>query len=396
MRQLRGSLAEARDGQIHQVVAMVDALPERGGADALLTAIRPRLAKLRPYRPLRFGRLLFRPLDPVIVPATRWRRGQPLIPRSALPPLTRQIRGLLGPEAAAMDATLEGRGAEDAHAVLAAGTRLWPMAAALLAGAAAPPGWSEETGLAASDHAALAGAIAALLGPAAEIEAAALRSLAGEPPDNAFIRQCLAEAAAAGPLLAGMLLFILLARLPVSDGLLGVAGDLSVGHADAAIRDAADKAIDLMLEEVAAGPLGDPDLTEVARETARIADLLDALERPGPANRPARRSKVAALRREVAETCRARFGADMAARILQPVAAAEPTDAEVETMEQAARELHRFEQVARRIGGGDHYARALRSTEAALRAAPGALTDRARLVEILLGPDAAMAMLAAG
>jgi hypothetical protein len=53
---IQTSLAHAADAQIARVVAMVDAMPERGSADALIAPLRPRLAALRPTRPLSFTR----------------------------------------------------------------------------------------------------------------------------------------------------------------------------------------------------------------------------------------------------------------------------------------------------------------------------------------------------
>ena len=87
LRELQHSLATAQDGQIERVVAMVDALPQRGAADRLIAPIRPRLAQLRPARPLRFCRLLFLPLDPLVVPPTKWRRASLTLPRTVLEPL---------------------------------------------------------------------------------------------------------------------------------------------------------------------------------------------------------------------------------------------------------------------------------------------------------------------
>ena len=69
---------------------MVDAMPNRGAADQLIAPLRARLAHLRPPRPLRFARLLFLPLDPLIVPAARWRAAQPAIPRTVIPPSRRR------------------------------------------------------------------------------------------------------------------------------------------------------------------------------------------------------------------------------------------------------------------------------------------------------------------
>ena len=54
--------------QIRRIVAMVDGLADRGGLDALLAPLRPRLAVLHPARKPSLRRLLFVPIEPLIVP----------------------------------------------------------------------------------------------------------------------------------------------------------------------------------------------------------------------------------------------------------------------------------------------------------------------------------------
>ena len=95
IREVARGLAGARDAQILQVVAMVDGMPNRGAADQLIAPLRGRLARLRPPRPLRFARLLFLPLDPLIVPAARWRAEHPSIPRTVIPVLAAAIEAAL-------------------------------------------------------------------------------------------------------------------------------------------------------------------------------------------------------------------------------------------------------------------------------------------------------------
>ena len=87
LRALQTSLGQAKDPQLGRLVAMLDAMPERGALDNLIEPLRPRLLHLRPERPLRFARLLFLPLDPIIVPANVWQRDRPTIPRTAVTPM---------------------------------------------------------------------------------------------------------------------------------------------------------------------------------------------------------------------------------------------------------------------------------------------------------------------
>lgn len=141
-----------------RVVALVDGLgADRGAADRLLESVRPRLASLRLARPLGFTRLLFMPLDPVIVPSDAWRPGAGRFPRGAILPLGAALHGALGATAAAVDAGCTGRTTGDAEAVRALGALLWPAAAVAVVRFGAPPeGWEAAGGLRPEDFPALA------------------------------------------------------------------------------------------------------------------------------------------------------------------------------------------------------------------------------------------------
>lgn len=137
------ALLGAKDEQLVRVVAFVDGLGiERGTADRLLESVRPRLAVLGLPRPLSFTRLLFMPLDPVIVPSAMWRPGGSHFPRGAIMPLATALHGALGDTAAAVDAACAGRATDDSDTIHASGAVLWPAAAAAIALFAGPPeGW---------------------------------------------------------------------------------------------------------------------------------------------------------------------------------------------------------------------------------------------------------------
>src|ERR1019366_3719591 len=109
-----------------------DAMPSRGPADQLIAPLRGRLARLRPPRPLRFARLLFLPLDPLIVPAARWRAEQPTIPRTVIPVLAAAVEAAFGATGRTVASMIEGRTTEDTAVVDAAGALLWGHAGAWL------------------------------------------------------------------------------------------------------------------------------------------------------------------------------------------------------------------------------------------------------------------------
>lgn len=130
--ELRG-LERARDDQVLKIVRLIDALPRRAALDALLGPLRPRLAELRPPRPLTLPRLLFRPLDPLIVNDREWREGEGTLPRGALVPLARLVEAGLDPgQLATLRAALQNHHFNETSVVEAIGRRLWPLAAPLL------------------------------------------------------------------------------------------------------------------------------------------------------------------------------------------------------------------------------------------------------------------------
>jgi hypothetical protein len=113
-----------------------------------------------------------------------------------------------------------------------------------------------------------------------------------------------------------------------------------------------------------------------------------------------KRGRIEQVRRGVDAACRERFASELEVRLIEPSAGiAAGGDDTMIALEATARDLRRFETTARQIGSGEHYDRQLRRAAEALRPTTGedasAFVGRIRLVEILRGPDAAMAMLKA-
>ncbi len=396
IRHLQRDLVEAADGKIMRVLAMVDGMAARGDADALIAPLRGRLAQLRPQRPLSFVRLLFTPFDPLILPAGRWRRGAPALPRTALAPLGAAIQAGLGAEFAGLDARIASVGTEQAATLARAEAGLWPRAAEILAGADPPADWTAATGLPADDHRLIARSLAALFaqtGPLLRL----LANAAAAPPLPAELHALLAGVLPAGADALAMMAALLMARLPSPEPLVAVADELAARHPDPAVRVAADQAVEFLLDGIEATPMDGGDLAHAAAELTRTVVLLRGLEgRPG--QRPARRSRIEQLRRQVDAGARTRFAADLDGRLLRPAALlAAATPAEITALELRARELRRFEGQARQLGGGEQYDRALRHAAQMLHPAAAeshdTRVDRVRLVEILQGPEAALALL---
>jgi hypothetical protein len=394
-RRLRVALAEAPDMAVGRVVAMLDALEDRGAVDALLDSVRPRLQRLRPPRPLGVARLLFLPLEGALVAAADWRGAPAELPRSAAQPIWRAVRAGIGPLVAEIEATATGHTMENHALVAALGARLWPAAGDLPL-TRTPPGW-QEAGLsqdAAAPLLALCGAVwrhAPLLWQA--------RCAAAEGPPEALLRAALSPLASEGPapLAAGMVLLLREASAPAT--VAAVAASLAPGLGTVAERELAAL---LARDAGAIRTAGTP--AEMAEAAARLSKRLENLETAaGAGQREPRRQQAAMLRSDTGAACHARFAEALVAALLMPAAqaaAGPPADDHVvAALERSARDLRRLEASGRRLGNENEFDRTLRDALrrlAALAAVPGgglARVELARLAEILAGPEAALPLL---
>ena len=388
LRHVQRDLLSASDEQLTRIVGLMDGMERRGSADALIAPARARLAQLRPARPLAFTRLLFMPLDPLLVEGPKWSRGGLGLPRTALLPLAAQVRAELGVLAAQLDAVIRGGQTDDAALVLLAGMMLWPAAAAALERASAPDGWTKATGLGHADHAAIARCAACVLSEAVWIHTATRACAEGLGPDTKELGRLLEAATARHPTPPGALLAVLMARVPAAVALIGQA---ATPPAPGSLH--AEPAIEFLLDRLEAAPFPGPDSTDPAVALQCAAALLDGLEAPGPGQRPSRKPRTERLRRLLDEHCQARFSETLDRQVLAPLPNA-VAQGEMATLEEAARRLRRLEFAGRRLGGGNHYDRLLRTAAQQISAGEhGSPVERARLVEILAGPEAALALL---
>jgi hypothetical protein len=400
IRDLGRRLVEAADAEVSRAVAVVDQLPERGPADKLIEPLRPRLALLRPPRPLRFTRLLFLPLDPLIVPPTRWQPHLPGIPRTVLAPLAATVRAGLGDQATAIDAMIQGASSHHADSVMRAGDRLWPRAAALLSGVPPPVGWA-ETGLNMAMYTMLARRVGAVLA-----HAPLLRELTGEvdagiaSPRLAPVQAMLTEVGACYPDALLMLVTLLLAKLPqLAASVAKLAPELGP-QAEGILRKAGQEATEALLAGLEAGGGAETaatgsQLADTAQEVRRTVTLLRHLAERTDV--PQIRARVQAIRQRLDAGCRQRFSHAMASEFLPLLrqAPASGDAAPAKALEAMARHLRELESEARLIGGGEVYDAQLREAAAAVRSGDKmpSRAARARLMEILVGPEAALAML---
>jgi len=404
IREVSRGLAAARDEQILQVVAMVDAMPHRGPADQLIAPLRGRLARLRPPRPLRFARLLFLPLDPLIVPAPRWRPEQPTIPRTVIPVYASAVQAALGRNGQAVASMIDGRTTADTAVIDTAGGLLWGDAGLALLNAPLPEGW-ETTGLSTQAHKPLARRIGALLTQAERLRHLAADAAQGLPsPEANVLQSLLAAAIGHDPEVQPMLLALLLACVPeCAPVLLRVATSLGQRGGFSA-RHAGQEAADVLLEQLEApggteAQLGGQNLAEAGAAVRRLTSLLGALE--GEPLSPDRRARVSEIRQRIKSGCESLFTERLSTDLLDPLRTCVP-DSGPEAgwdLENAARGLRALETEARRAGGDKTYDALLGQAAAAVReiTVQGGL-DRVgglRLMEIVAGPEAALAQFGA-
>ncbi|WP_216856012.1 hypothetical protein, partial [Acidisphaera sp. S103] len=253
------------------------------------------------------------------------------------------------------------------------------------------------SGLGDAVYRALADSMAVLLS-----EAPALDTLCSEtvadllPPTAETVAALLGRVVKANRSALPMMITLLLDRLPEVAGLLPTVRE---GQQAAAIQAATDEAAGLLLRQldqpvggvqtrIAAGTLVD-----AGAAAGRIATLLTHLDTPDA--KPGRREHLRAVRQRLNAGCKARFVSGLQDELLARLRpASDPVD--IVALETAARGLRVLESEARAVGGGATYDLLLGKAAEAIGC--DAMRDRltrveqVRLVEILSGSDAALAM----
>lgn len=395
-RQLRLALQHAPDNAVGRVVAMLDELADRSVIDGLLDSVRPRLRRLQPPRPLRMPRLLFMPLEAALVGPSRWSPGSHFVPRSAILPIAALVSAALPALVDEIETAVHGHSLADHDVVAALGSRLWP-AAGLVVTPQVPPGWV-AAGLPEAAAAPMLALCAAVWHQAVPLWHARAAAMAGDAGALELARAALAPLVAEGAaaLSAGLTLLLRSSLTP------GQIATLAIGLS-AQILPVAERALASMLADDAAAVAAATTPNEMAETAALLARRLVDLEFTASAMvRDERRRHAAILRRDAGQACHAHFAKAMAELLLVPAAyaAAGPRaeDAVAATLEAAARDLRRLEAVGRRLGNETDFDRTLRDAVAQLSALATTSCglnriEVARLVEILAGPVAALALL---
>jgi len=388
--EVRRQLVHARDEHLAQVVALVDALPQRGQADALIAPLRPRLALLAPLRRLTPMRLMFSPLDPVIIAAPRWRPGLAAVPRTALGCLGTAVMQRL--PASVVPVGMAAGLSSDLAAQ--AGAALWPAAAAVLDALPPPADWADATGLPPACFGPVCASVAAVLHQAirlGQLPALDAAALAGA------IQVIIADAQARPAGLA-VVLAVLLSHGPAAAALArGGFGALAPAALDGAVEQCLDRA-DHLVQAVVPGA----GLQAAIGHVEDVAALVAAAEHP--ACRPALRAQAGRMRQAADQACRDRLSQAVQQDLLPRLAGAAQSgapvdDAVVDGLEAAARGLRRLARAGRRLGPGAAYDAVLArvAKDAGALSVPGLTRmDRLRLAELLVGADAALRLVADG
>jgi hypothetical protein len=282
---------------------------------------------------------------------------------------------------------------DDRPAIAALGATLWPAAAEILEHLAVPADWTQVSGFVAADFKQLAQILAAVLREAPEIERlAALRTAA----DDKAIRGVLTRTEPAGGLVLSTMVSVLLCRVPMPARVLALASDIT-GPAGPR-SPVAEQAMDHTLASLEASmtEAGTGDATDAAVEAARVASLLTGLEEGGRSNLE-RRRRLDQIRRDADALCLRRFEKTVAFALAQAAEALTADDADdaFTQLEATARDLRRLETAGRRLGSSEQYDALVQSVAAQFRDRKNGLglSDRVRMVEILSGPDEALALL---
>jgi hypothetical protein len=402
MQALRPGLLEADDHKIRRVLAVVDGVADPAINQALLETLRPRLATLRPVRPLRLTRLLFIPLDPLTVPLRGWRPSEPTVPRPVLAPIAKIVRSGLGDLARIIDGIIAGHKADAAQAITQAGELLWPRAAAILATAPPPADWA-DTGLPPGAYKPLAASIAAVLRRASQLRCLALdEQQGGLATDSSAVADILANIANEPATACAMIARLILVQSPHALPVLGnIAGAGRSSDEKDLLRAAVDSAVAAVLTHMERDTgfvheIGHGALAEAGAAVRRVLTLLREIE--ADKSFADHWPRLNAIRHKLDDVCGTRFARGVREGLVVPLtAAAVPVDGPAQTaLESSARELRKLETMARKVGDPAGYDTLLRTaTDAVLTAADaGTLTPmrKYRLIEILAGSEAAEAL----
>lgn len=399
LRELARAATQASDAQLMRLVRTLDAMPQRGQADDLLQPVRRRLRGLRPPRPLNLPRLLFLPLDPLLVPPRDWRPGRGQVPRSAIGPIAEAVAAaspeLAGPLRLALEGhTMDGTAPASLGLVSCHGERLWSAAAQLDPGRPMP-GWA-ETGLPAAARAEILATCGILWRQGARIWRLRIEGPLGPPEASA--RSVLGDLAREEPAALGLVLAATMPFAAQPTRLAVIAATLG-GTSGGGASPAADQALDRFIATLDPA-LDDASLGDTARSAERLTALIEDLLGSGAAGPAGRAQQLRGLRQSAGQSCLRRLEAEagphLAAALGSLAAAPEITDAAMEMLEGSVASVRMLADAARRLDRAPAAEAALRPAILALQGQLPRLpdggaglrrADALRLLELLDGPE---------
>ncbi len=393
--------SEKTRARLLRAVAAVDLLPVRGAADELIAPMRPLLAQLKPPRPLTFGRLMFQPIEQLIIDGARWQPGMTAIPRTALLRLVQLVRGIMGGRARQIDAMLAGKTLADHDAVRRVGGLLWPAASLVLGSASVPADWTQTTQLSVPDFTEVSRGLTEMLALSDRILALQEDVATASPNLENRLRSVLAGALGRGEQAFSLTLALLLGCMPGDGRVLDIGIELAAATADQALKGGPNKAVSFVFGElenaVDTALSGKLELGAAADAMTAISARCAGLQ--GWDHREDWRERIRRIRSRIDSACRERFETVLERQLVAPLThlPSEPGADSLEALEGIARELIRFHQAGRSPASARNDP-VLIQFEQWLRTKsrdelPLTTIERARLIEIMRGPEAGLAYL---
>ena len=382
---LAANLSGTSDENVLRIIAMIDRLPDRTKLDDLLTDIRPRLARLRPPRPVTMTRLLFLPLSGALVNRAAWRQDPATIPRAALKPIFALLRDLPGGHLTEADEATRHAVFSDLAVVEHYGRLIWEAAARLCEKITPGSRWA-DAGFTPEDFRMMMRLAAGVWRHAGSLWEVLRQGTA--PVSTDLLRSALAGPANEGPDVFRAAFRTLLLASENAAAFSSLASGMPPGISEIVIQS---------LEEwieTALPKLAEQDLIEATNRAEEIGKTLEALALTPLFQIPRRRQQLSAFFWRLEEHCR-----EMLLEIIDEeiLPALEPSpeaysDDHFLLLEIHARAARRLEILGRHFGNDPAYEethqRLVRAFSAAekIKAQLGITAmDLARLGEILLG-----------
>lgn len=381
-------LIDARQDQIASVVAIIDALPDRGEADTLIMPFRAKIAEIAPPRPLKFSRLLFIPADPVIINGAQWRRGMLSIPRTAIQILTEHVQRSMPEETKIIENIIAGQKINNKAVIATAGDRLWPAASRILTSASMPADWKSATGLSDGDYATISSSLACILKHATIVQGIIDNRPSKDNLDGT-LRMILNAAAERGPDELATIIVILIQRMPDCDRVMEIAKEIGSTNNKVGQK-ASERAAEYTLESltndnaITLAATGIGDISTAAKTISNTMNVLSSISNQSQMQ-PAKQIQADELRRSIDKSGKNSLKVLLEKHIFPTIKKIgnTPTNEEMLNLEDMARDIGSFGQACRKAGSGNFYDEILKDAATRIMSTSIPIMDRLRLIEIM-------------